>query len=60
MDKFEKADRILLDSIDVLTSMHNEQLSFEALEKISNICDNLEDLRHILYGLQNDLNSNYS
>lgn len=60
MDKnsIDKANELIFDSLLTLVKCSNSKLTFEQKEQINLVIDNLEEVRHLLYELRNELHKN--
>lgn len=54
----DKANDILYDTLMSLVEFNNQDLSFQQKEYVSDVIDNLEEVRHLLYELKNEIKAN--
>lgn len=56
----DKANDLLYETLLSLIELNNEELSFHQKKEISLVIDNLEEVRHLLYELRNEMKTSVS
>lgn len=56
----DKANDLLYDTLLSLVKLNNEDLTLDQKERIALAIDNLEEVRHLLYELKNEIQKNVS
>ncbi|WP_050636019.1 hypothetical protein [Candidatus Stoquefichus sp. SB1] len=54
----DKANDLLYETLLTLVKFNNDDLSFQQKQQISSVIDNLEEVRHLLYELKNEIQKN--
>ena len=60
MSSIDKANDLIYETIMSLIEFNNSDLSIKQKKEVSEIIDNLEEVRHILFEMKNEIKSSVS
>lgn len=60
MSSIDKANNLIYETLMSLIEFNNSDLSLKQKKEVSEIIDNLEEVRHILFEMKNEIKSSVS
>ena len=60
MSRIDKANDLIYETLMSLIEFNNSDLSLKQKKEVSEIIDNLEEVRHILFEMKNEIKSSVS